>query len=525
MPDAVHVRAAVSIDSPSSDPSFSQDVSIAFSVDDAPSLVQVADAQQRDIAAGADHPGHLISDASGTLVDQAGCVYVPDRQCLRVRICICAHQSIAGHRGVSATVSNFRKYLTWPTLEKDVRRFVAGCLHCLRARGGLIVPRPLLHSLQATQPNQVLHFDFLFIREPPADSKHGMRYVLVLKDNFSRFLELTPSASADSHTVVQALLGWFSRYGLVPTWVSDRASHFNNSVVSEVARVLGVDHQFTTAYSPFANGRIERACREVVEALAALVSDSKLQRDDWPHMLPVIQLALNNSPSSANAGYAPITVFMGREPSNPLNIVIGFSFDSLSVNPVSNASITRHVDSLRDSFHRRVSAVSAVKPRSLPSRPGEQPVNFTVGDFVLVARLGSTARDKTVSRWAGPFRVVDTVSERSFVVEDIMTSATRTVHAQHLKLYADKDLLWTEELRAFIGDAASSFVIENIADHRRAGASWELLVHWESYSIEEASWEPFSTLFADAPIAVRQYIRSLPPGGDKPALVALLSVK
>jgi hypothetical protein len=48
-------------------------------------------------------------------------------------------------------------------MAKDVKVFVQNCLHCVATIPGHKVPRPLGPQLLATKPNEILHFDFLYI--------------------------------------------------------------------------------------------------------------------------------------------------------------------------------------------------------------------------------------------------------------------------------------------------------------------------------------------------------------------------
>jgi Integrase zinc binding domain len=63
----------------------------------------------------------------------------------------------------AATLGAIKEYVTWTTMAKDVKVFVQNCLHCVAALPGDKVPRPLGTQLHATKPNEILHFDFLYI--------------------------------------------------------------------------------------------------------------------------------------------------------------------------------------------------------------------------------------------------------------------------------------------------------------------------------------------------------------------------
>ena len=60
---------------------------------------------------------------------------------------------------------------------------------------------------------------------------------------------------------------------------------------------------------------------------------------------------------------------------------------------------------------------------------------FQIGEFVLVA--APVARAKFRVKWMGPYRVLDTLNEYVYVVEDVVTSRRKSVHFQRLRLFAE----------------------------------------------------------------------------------------
>jgi transposase InsO family protein len=150
-------------------------------------------------------------------------------------------------------------------MAKDDKVFVQNCLHCVATIRGDKVPRPLGTQLHATKPNEILHFDFLYIGLS-RDGKY--QYLLLLKDDLSGYLWLVPCRTADAAATVDALMRWFAVFGVVLLWISDRGSHFKNEVVQRVQNELKAKHLFTTANCPWSNGTIESVCKQVIRALA-----------------------------------------------------------------------------------------------------------------------------------------------------------------------------------------------------------------------------------------------------------------
>jgi hypothetical protein len=78
--------------------------------------------------------------------------------------------------------------------------------------------------------------------------------------------------------------------------------------MGELDTALRVNHRFTPAYTPRANGTVEAVCKQFLRATKAVCADFGLQPDEWPKVLPVIQSVLNNLPTSRNAGFSPMSL-------------------------------------------------------------------------------------------------------------------------------------------------------------------------------------------------------------------------
>jgi Integrase zinc binding domain len=118
--------------------------------------------------------------------------WIPERAVeQRLRLCLEALCRSAGHRAYEATPGAIKKYVAWTTMAKDVKVFVQNCLRCVATIPEDKMPRPLSTQLHATKPNEILHFDFLYICLS-RDGKY--QYLLFLKDDLSEYLWLVPCA-------------------------------------------------------------------------------------------------------------------------------------------------------------------------------------------------------------------------------------------------------------------------------------------------------------------------------------------
>jgi transposase InsO family protein len=261
-----------------------------------PSETEIKAAQDRASAAGHDLEGAQHDNARQLLLSATGQIWIQAEPAdLRQRLCVIAHAGASGHRGMQTTQRALEAVFVWKNLPVDVAAFVGGCLHCMATASGRI-PRPFGETLVATKPNDfLLHFDYLSMIEGAG----SVKYVLVLKDGMSGYVELVACLQATSDTAYQALIDWFKRFGVVHQWVSDQGAHFRNQLVEKLQRALGAQHHFVTAYTPWANGSVEVVNREILKCMKALLSERRLAIQDWPTLLPVVQAALNSMPADS----------------------------------------------------------------------------------------------------------------------------------------------------------------------------------------------------------------------------------
>jgi hypothetical protein len=416
------------------------------------------------------------------------------------RILIVAHCGIGGHRGVASTTRVLQQYCSTRGLRSKVLDFMKLCLLCLQTKGGKIIPRPLGRSIQAEEPWKVLHFDFYFVGE----ATNGWKYVLVMKDGLSHFVELVGCATTSSGVAVEALLDWFKRFGIVPTWVSDQPTHFRNAVIAALTRKLKSCHHFVTAYCPWANGSVERVNRELGTLFRAILAEFKMPFEHWPQVLPILQYVLNQTPVESLCGLAPIQVAMGREPTPPIKEIFNPSTQTFTTVAIDSERLQEHFQQLRNELaqmHKNV-VVQSKKNHERNQRKYNVIANFDIGDFVLWSRVDSTTRfEKLQFIWRGPFQVVDTISDQVFRIEHLTSKKQSIVHASRLKFYHDRSLNVTAELEEHVETQGFLYDIKSIDDFRwnPTVKRWEFNVLWSGFEESEATWEPFLTLLKDIP--------------------------
>ena len=392
-------------------------------------------------------------------------IWVPSQaHHLQLTIMLVGHAGASGHRGVYATRAMVSEFYWWETLETDVKEFCQSCLLCLCTLGGKRVARPLGSALHATLPNQVLHFDFLYLG--PSDD--GFVYILLVRDDLSAYTWLRAYQTADAAAATAVLGAWNATFTAPDLWVSDGGSHFVNTTMTNLRERFCTRQHTTLAYSPWANGTAERCCREVLRAIRALLAELKLGPRKWPALVDCVQSTLNHSPLERLGGRSPLEVFAGLKPSRPLahaTPLVDFA-EVQSLDRVRAAKLIE-VERLQASFealHRATDeVVSKERQRQIVlhnRQTNVQAANFAIDDFVLVGRLQRKGGDELASNFTGPRRVTAALSAWNFEVEDILSGEKHVVHASRLKFFRARGIDVTKELSEQAHYSEETFIVQ-----------------------------------------------------------------
>lgn len=384
------------------------------------------------------------------------------------------------------------------------------CLLCLQTKGGHTVPRPLGRTIQAAKPNEVLHFDYYSV----GTAYNGWKYVLVLKDGFSHFVELIGCANMTTDVTVEALLDWFKRYNSVPIWVSDQPTHYKNVVLAELAKRLKSSHHFVTAYCPWANGRVERVNRDITALFRQLLAEFKMPLNHWPLVLKMIMSVLNHTTTDSLHEYSPVQLFLGQKPSSPLDTIFNPITETSHTIPPTGRELGTYYKTLRlelDHMHAEVKEQSdKTHQRNAQQRSSGTLPNFAIGDFVLWSSIDSShSKNKLQFIWRGPFRILNALSDYIFEIGQITKDSTHTVHCSRLKYFHDLGLNLSPELLQHINNQEFVYKIERIVNFRWNTSSkrWEFEILWQGFPGEN-SWEPFLTLLQDVPEILCAYLHT-----------------
>ncbi|GKA89347.1 reverse transcriptase domain-containing protein [Tanacetum coccineum] len=102
----------------------------------------------------------------------------------------------------------------------------------------------------------------------PFPEARGNKYILVVVDYVSKWIEAQALPTNDARVMVKFLRSLFARFGVPKSFISDRGTHFCNSQLEKALQRYGVTHKLSTTYHPQSNGQTKvtnRAIKRILE--------------------------------------------------------------------------------------------------------------------------------------------------------------------------------------------------------------------------------------------------------------------
>ena len=317
-------------------------------------------------------------------------LYVPSA--LRHRVIEAAHQFL-GHAGTTATAHFCRKRFFMFRLIPEVHRTIQQCHACqVKSQKGpkqQDVHRP---SVQAGAPFQVWSMD---VMGPLRASSEGHRYLLTLKDVFSKWFEAIPLSNTTSEKVLRALQTLYARFGYPLQVHTDNATYFRSQAMREAFQRSGVRLTFTPTYNPQSNS-VERTHRDLGTMLRVLCHQHTA---DWEEVLPAALLALRSAVHEST-GVTPFACVYGKEPATPLDLI-----SRVPDAPLAAHTYVRRLEDHQFRAHRAVQTQLGRALQRTSRRYGDEKDAIQPGEKVWLFTSKPATDRKLAIPYSGPWRV------------------------------------------------------------------------------------------------------------------------
>ncbi|WVZ57651.1 hypothetical protein U9M48_008011 [Paspalum notatum var. saurae] len=312
---------------------------------------------------------------------------------------------LMGHFGVYKTHEVLAAHFFWLRMLHDVKRLVARCTTCQKAKSrlsnhGLYMPLPV-----PTSPWLDISMDFVLglLR-----TKKGRDSIFVVVDRFSKMAHFIPCHKTDdASSVAKLFFREIIRLHSIPnTIVSDRDAKFFSHFWRSLWNKLGTKLLFSTTCHPQTDGQTEVVNRTLSTMLRAVL-DKNLRR--WEDCLPHIEFAYNRATHSSTK-MCPFQIVYGYIPRAPIDL---FSLDAAETPHIDAVAHVEQMIDLHAQTHQNIAAANANK--------GRKHITFAPGDMVWLHlrkdRFPNLRRSKLMPRAAGPFKVLTKINDNAYILD------------------------------------------------------------------------------------------------------------
>jgi Integrase zinc binding domain len=168
-----------------------------------------------------------------------------------------------GHFGIDRTLKALAKGgHEWREMRSDVTNWIHECAICqkIKHQRDPHCEDEYEHHLYSIEPLKTISVDTL---GPLPEDENGNKYVILIVEDFSKFVGLYPSRSTTSEEFSRALLQWVCVFGVPKEIRTDGGTQANSKLAVDLQTLLNYEQLTVVAYHPQANGLAERRMKEV----------------------------------------------------------------------------------------------------------------------------------------------------------------------------------------------------------------------------------------------------------------------
>ena len=336
-----------------------------------------------------------------------------------------------GHVGRDRTLQLIQDSYFWPSVRKDVAKYVQRCRVCQVSKGsstnaGLYMPLPV-----PSQPWTDISMDFVL---GLPRTQRGNDSIFVVVDRFSKMVHFIPcKKTTDAVHVAQLFFREVYRlHGLPVSIVSDRDTRFLSHFWRSLWKMVNTQLNFSSAYHPQTDGQTKVVNRSLGNLLRCLVGD---HIKSWDQKLGQAEFAHNHA-VNRSTGFSPFQVVYSVQPRGPLDLL------TLPSKTRIHGKAADFITGLQD-VHKAVfdnlSANNAKYKRDADQK--RRHVEFEVGDFVWAVltkdRFSAGDYNKLSAKKVGPVEIVAKINPNAYKLK--LPSHLRTsdvFNVKHLIPYA-----------------------------------------------------------------------------------------
>jgi len=340
------------------------------------------------------------------------------------------HAGSCGNHAASRTLVGkaFRAGFYWPTAVTDAEKLVRHCEGCQFFAKRTHVPAHEIQTIPSSWPFACWGLDMIGPFKP---APGNFKFVFVLIDKFSKWIEYMPLVKATSDKAVEFLNQIIHRFRIPNSIITDLGTQFTGTTFWDFCDDRGIVIKYVSVAHPRANGQVENANGMIIDALMKrLYTENDRAPRRWMKELPAVVSGLRTQ-ASRNMGVSPYFMVYGSKAVLPSDVTFGSprveNFNQ------SSADIARGLEINCMEERRLISCLRTAKYLEAIMRYHNRNVkdrSFMVGDLVLKWKTSQEGTYKLSPPWEGPFVVAEVTRPTSYRL--VYPDGTRLPNSWHI---------------------------------------------------------------------------------------------
>ena len=345
----------------------------------------------------------------------------------------------AGHAGRIKTLFRLSSRVFWPTMRKDVFKYVQACSSCQQYKYRNLPTSPPMQLHIVTQPWHTIGIDIMGPFPPTFRQK---KYLLVIVDYFTRWIEIFALRQTTATDIVNILINEvICRYGVPSYILSDNGPQFVAQLFADICKSLGIGRKLKANYHPQTN-MTERVNRTLKAQIAIYAHDHP---GKWDQDIQKFAFAIRTSVNETT-GDTPAYLNLGRDPILPMDLITGAPISGPAPTNVEHqyirdyrAALTHNLQIAFNHVREHSEVQKVIQKRNYDKHTTSQ--QLLLGDLVWVQIPAPQIGDNTISgklrpKYQGPCRLVQQLSPTTFVVIRLKDNVNLgSTNADRMKLY------------------------------------------------------------------------------------------
>lgn len=336
----------------------------------------------------------------------------------------------SGHLGVAKTLGRVRKRFYWVKCRQDVQEWCPNCDVCAQKRGPqkkIVAP---LKTVNVGSPMERIAIDVL---GPLPTTEAGNKYILIIADYFTKWVEAFPLPNQEAKTVADKLVNEVvCRFGIPLMIHSDQGRNFESALFAELCQLLDIQKTRTTPYHPQSDGMVEWFNRTLEMQLSKFAD---YNQKDWDAHIPMLLMAAVHDTS----GCTPAKLMLGRDLKLPIDLIYGRPEEEPAQTATNYAASMQEKVELVHKFAREhIKMMSDKMKQRHDLNVANEGQQLQQGDAVWFhnPQRKNGLTPKLQRPWQGPYVITKRINDLVYRIQLNPKSKPKVVHRNRLWRYS-----------------------------------------------------------------------------------------